>query len=118
MKLTENEYKFASIIWDNEPLPSGELVKLCAEKLNWKKSTTYTILKKLSNAGVFKNENSTVYSIIKREDVQKHESKSVINGFFNGSLPRFITAFLDNENLDENEIEEIKRVIESYKGGE
>ncbi|MCR4437207.1 MAG: BlaI/MecI/CopY family transcriptional regulator [Eubacteriales bacterium] len=111
-KLFDAEYKFVSIIWDNEPINSTELVKLCADKLGWKKSTTYTVLKKLCERGILQNRGATVTSLVKREDVQRYESKAVLEKTFDGSLPKFLTAFLSGRKLSEQEAEELKRIIE------
>ncbi|APM40788.1 BlaI/MecI/CopY family transcriptional regulator [Clostridium kluyveri] len=115
LKLCESEYHLASIVWENEPLGSGELVKLCQKVLGWKKSTTYTVLKKLCQREILKNENTTVTSLIKREQVQKFKSEEFINSTFNGSLPKFITAFMNNKKLSTKEAEELKNLIDSYK---
>ncbi|ODM26210.1 BlaI/MecI/CopY family transcriptional regulator [Acetivibrio mesophilus] len=111
-KLFDAEYKFVSIIWDNEPINSTELVKLCADKLGWKKSTTYTVLKKLCERGILQNTDATVTSLVKREDVQRYESRAVLEKTFDGSLPKFLTAFLSGRKLSEQEAEELKRIIE------
>ena len=111
-KLFDAEYKFVSIIWDNEPINSTELVKICAEKLGWKKSTTYTVLKKLCGRGIPQNRDATVTALIKREDVQRYESRAVLEKTFDGSLPKFLTAFLSGRKLSEQEAEELKRIIE------
>ena len=111
-KLFDAEYKFATLIWENEPINSTELVKLCLKKLGWKKSTTYTVLRKLCERGILKNENAIVTSLIKREEVQKYESEALIEKTFDGSLPEFLTAFLDNRKISKKEAEELKRIIE------
>lgn len=111
-KLFDAEYRFVSIIWDNEPINSTELVKLCADKLGWKKSTTYTVLKKLCERGILQNKDATVTSLVKREDVQRYESRAVLEKTFDGSLPKFLTAFLSGRKLSEQEAEELKRIIE------
>jgi predicted transcriptional regulator len=111
-KLFDAEYKFVSIIWDNEPINSTELVKICADKLGWKKSTTYTVLKKLCGRGILQNRDATVTSLVKREDVQRYESRAVLERTFDGSLPKFLTAFLSGRKLSEQEAEELKRIIE------
>jgi predicted transcriptional regulator len=111
-KLFDAEYKFVSIIWDNEPINSTELVKLCADKLGWKKSTTYTVLKKLCERGILQNRDATVTSLVKREDLQRYESRAVLEKTFDGSLPKFLTAFLSGRKLSEQEAEELKRIIE------
>lgn len=114
-KLCESEYHFATIVWEKEPLGSGDLVKLCSEVLGWKKSTTYTVLKKLCDRGILKNENATVTSLIKQEQVQKFESEQFINRTFRGSLPKFIAAFMNNKKLSSQEADELKTLIDSYK---
>ncbi len=114
-KLGESEYRFAGIVWANEPLGSGELVKLCEQELGWKKSTTYTVLKKLCERGILQNEKAVVTSLIKQEQVQKFESEQFIDRTFGGSLPRFITAFMNDKTLSNQEADELKRLIDSYK---
>ncbi|MGI6648968.1 MAG: BlaI/MecI/CopY family transcriptional regulator [Bacillota bacterium] len=111
-KLFDAEYKFVSLIWDNEPINSTELVRLCADKLGWKKSTTYTVLKKLCERGILQNKEAMVTALVKREDVQRYESRAVLEKAFDGSLPKFLTAFLDNRKLSIQEAEELKRIIE------
>ncbi len=111
-KLFDAEYKFISIIWDNEPVNSTELVRLCADKLGWKKSTTYTVLKKLSERGILQNNDAVVTALAKREDVQKYESNAVVEKSFDGSLPKFLTAFLNDRKITEQEAEELKKIIE------
>ncbi len=113
--LCESEYRFATIVWDNEPIASGELVTLCAKHLGWKKSTTYTVLKKLCERDILKNDNSKVYSLVKREKVQKYESEQLINRAFSGSLPKFLTAFMGDKQISEQEAEHLKKLIDSYK---
>ncbi len=111
-KLFDAEYKFANLIWENEPINSTELVKLSFERLGWKKSTTYTVLRKLCERGILKNEAAIVSSVIKKEDAQRHESQMVIEKSFNGSLPQFLTAFLGERKISKKEAEELKRIIE------
>lgn len=115
LKLCESEYRFASIVWESEPISSGELVRLCKEQLGWKKSTTYTVLKKLCERDVLKNENATVTALIKQEQVQRFESREFINRTFGGSLPKFITAFMNDKKLSRQEAESLKKLIDSYK---
>lgn len=115
LKLCESEYRFASLVWENEPLGSGQLVKLCEKEFGWKKSTTYTILKKLCERGVFQNQNSLVTSLIRQEQIQKFESQHFIDRTFGGSLPGFITAFMNDKKLSAREADELKELIDSYK---
>ncbi|RUS47368.1 BlaI/MecI/CopY family transcriptional regulator [Cohnella sp. AR92] len=111
-KLFDAEYKFVSLIWEHEPVNSTELVKLCQMSLGWKKSTTYTVLRKLCSRGILSNENATVTAIVKRDEVQKHESEALIERSFGGSLPKFLTAFLNQKKLTPQEAEKLKRIIE------
>ncbi|MBB6670417.1 BlaI/MecI/CopY family transcriptional regulator [Cohnella nanjingensis] len=112
IKLYDAEYKFVSLIWESEPINSTELVRLCQERLGWKKSTTYTVLRKLCERGVLRNENAQVRSLVKLEDVQRYESEALIDKSFGGSLPKFLTAFLNQKKLSAQEIEKLKRIIE------
>ena len=113
-KLGEVETRFAELIWTNEPLGSGELVKLCAEKLGWKKSTTYTVLKKLCEKGYFRNEDGVVTSLISREGMQAQESCRFVENTFGGSLPAFLAAFTSERKLSDKEVDDIRRMIEAY----
>ena len=111
--LFDSEYKMMEIVWENEPLRSGDLVKICADRLDWKKSTTYTVLKKLSEKGVLKNEDSTVTSLIAKEQVQETQSEQVVNKNFGGSLPAFVSAFLKKGNITKEEAKELIDLIEN-----
>lgn len=115
LKLFDGELKFMQIIWANEPMTSRRLVELCAEKLGWKQSTTYTVLKKLSVKGAVKNDNSTVTSLIKQEQARRYESESVVDRAFGGSLPGFVAAFMSGRGISEAEAEEIKAMIDRYR---
>lgn len=112
LKLCASDYKFMTVVWKNEPVHSGELVKICQEELGWKKSTTYTMVKKLEKKGFLKNENSVVRACIPRKKVQAFESEYIVNHAFEGSLPAFIASFISNRRLSEKEITEIKRLID------
>lgn len=114
-KLAEAEEKFADIIWTHAPLPSMELVKLCEEKLNWKKSTTYTVLKKLCSRGIFRNEKAVVTVQISREEFYAGKSRQFVEDTFGGSLPKFLTAFIGRRKLSREQVEEMKSLIESYQ---
>ncbi|MDF2654014.1 MAG: putative transcriptional regulator [Bacillota bacterium] len=114
-KLCESEYRFADIVWEKEPLGSGELVKLCEERLGWKKSTTYTVLKKLCERGILANVNATVSALIRKEQVQKYESELIINRTFGGSLPQFISSFMGDKKLSKDQAEKLKSLIDSFK---
>ena len=111
-KLFDAEHKFVSLIWENEPVNSTELVRICNEKLGWKKSTTYTVLRKLCERGILKNEDAVVASLVKREAVQKYESETLIEKAFNGSLPQFLTAFLDGKRITSKDAAALKNIIE------
>ncbi len=112
IKLGVVESQFAQIVWDNEPLTSGELVKLCEERLKWKKSTTYTVLKKLCERGFFINNSGIVTSLISREEYDSLRSEKFIEDAFEGSLPAFIAAFTKRKSLSKKEIQEILDMIE------
>lgn len=116
-KLFDAEFKFMCIVWDAEPLTTRRLTELCQEKLGWKRTTTYTVLRKLSDRGILQNETSTVFSIVKREQVQKYESEVIVEKAFDGSLPKFIAAFLNDKTLSDDEAEEMKRLIDRHKKG-
>lgn len=113
LKLGAVEMRFAEIIWKNEPLTSGQLVKLCLEQLEWKKSTTYTVLKKLCDRGLFQNTNGMVSSVISKEEYYSAQSEQVVNESFGGSLPAFIAAFTSRKTLTQEEIDEIRRMIDA-----
>jgi len=110
-RLFDGEFKFISVIWDAEPVNSTELVRLCADKLGWKKSTTYTMLRKLAEHGLVKNENATVTSLVKRDQARRYEAETMLNRMFDGSVPSFVAAFLQGRTLSEAEADEIKRLI-------
>lgn len=114
-KLTESEEKFAELIWENEPIGSGDLVKLCGIEMNWKKSTTYTVLKKLCENGVFKNENAIVSSLIIKEEYYAKQSIRFVEDTFGGSLPKFLTAFIGAKSLNNRQAEELKKLIDEHK---
>ncbi len=116
LKLGAVESRFAEIIWQNEPIASGKLVKLCEKELNWKKPTTYTVLRKLCEKGIFQNENGIVASKIKKDEFNAIQSEQFINEAFEGSLPSFLAAFSKRKSLSKKDIEEIEKMINSYKG--
>lgn len=114
-KIFESEYRFCEILWENEPVTSSELVRLCREKLEWKKSTTYTVIRRLSERSVIKSEDAIVTSLVSREDAQSAESTEIVERTFSGSLPSFIAAFTRKKNLSRQEIDEIQKIIDNYK---
>lgn len=117
LKLADGEYRFADLVWENEPINSTKLVKISEEKLGWKKATTYTVLRKLCERGILQNENATVTAIVKKEQVQKYESETLLEKSFDNSLPLFLAAFLKDRKLTTKEAEEIKRMIEEATKG-
>lgn len=116
MKLGVIESQFADIIWQNEPIPSGELVKLCATELSWKKSTTYTVLRKLCERGIFQNVDGVVSSVISKEDFYAIQSEEFVQETFKGSLPAFLAAFTSRNKLSEQEISELEQLIKKNRG--
>lgn len=112
---TESEEKFANLIWENEPLGSGELVKLSEKEMEWKKSTTYTVLKKLCEKGIFINEDTIVRSKMTREQYKAQKSIRFVEEMFEGSLPKFLTAFMTGKKISKKQYGELKRMIEEYK---
>ena len=116
MKLGPIETRFAEIIWANEPLTTNQLIKLCAEELEWKRTTTYTVLKKLSEKGLFKTENSVVTALISKGEFEGMQSEQFVTETFKGSLPAFLTAFSTRKKLSDAEIDEIQKVIDSMRG--
>ena len=114
-RLGEIEMKFAEIIWNNEPLSSGELAKLCQEELSWKKSTTYTILRRLCERGIFQNNDSVVTSLLSKEEFQAAQSEKFVEETFSGSLPQFLAAFSMRKKLSDKEIDEIQKFIDENR---
>lgn len=112
-KIADGEYRFAQLVWEQEPINSTALVKLSQERLGWKKATTYTVLRKLCEKGILKNENATVTSLVKQEEVQKQESEALLQKSFGNSLPAFVAAFLKGKKLTEAEAEELKQMIDA-----
>jgi len=115
LKLCESDFRFMCVIWNYEPITSHDLVIKCGEELGWKKSTTYTVLKKLCEKGFAKNENSVVTALVAKEDVQKYASNKFIENSFNGSLPSFLASFFGGKKISESEADELKKLIDDYK---
>lgn len=115
LKLPDGEMRLLNIIWENEPIKAAELAKLALEELGWKRTTTYTVIKRLSARGAIKNDNSIVSSCVERHEVQRHESRSVMEKSFGNSLPEFIAAFLGDKKISRKEAEELKRLIDNHK---
>ena len=118
IELGEVQNRFAELIWENEPIGSGQLVKLCEKELGWKKPTTYTVLRKLCEKGLFQNENGIVTSVISREEFQFAKSEKVVEENYKGSLPAFFAAFTSRKKLSKEEIEEIQSMINQMREGE
>ena len=114
MKLGLVESRFAVLVWEHAPLGSGELVRLCEKELNWKKATTYTVLRKFCDRGMFRNENGVVTVVVSREEFYAARSEEFVEETFGGSLPAFIAAFTNRKTLSEEEIAEIRRMIDQY----
>ena len=115
-KLGEIESRFADIIWTNEPLSSGELAKLAEAELGWKESTSYTILKRLCQRGLFQNEKRTVTSLVSKEDFYAHQSEEFVEQTFDGSLPAFLAAFSKRKKYADEEVERMKQILDSMRG--
>jgi len=116
-KLGAIELRFAGLIWERAPIGSGELVKLCAAELGWKKSTTYTVLRKLCDKGFFENRNGMVTVLATRADYEADQSRQVVQEEYHGSLPYFISAFAGRDGLGDADLEELERLIERYRKG-
>lgn len=114
-KLGPVELRFAELIWENAPISSGELVKLCARELEWKKSTTYTVLKKLCEQGLFQNQGGTVTVLVSRQDYQARQSKQYVADTFSGSLPAFLAAFAQGAPLSQKDIAGIRALIDRFE---
>lgn len=114
-KLGPVELRFAELIWENAPISSGELVKLCARELEWKKSTTYTVLKKLCEQGLFQNQGGTVTVLVSRQDYQARQSKQFVTDTFSGSLPAFLAAFAQGAPLSQKDIADIRALIDRFE---
>lgn len=117
-KVFESEYRFCLILWEHEPIKSSELVNLCKEQLGWKPTTTYTVIKRLSERGILKNENTVVTSLVSKEQVQAAEIDEMVEKTFEGSLPAFIAAFTKHQKLSDAEIDAVQQMIDRYRKGE
>lgn len=117
-KVFESEYRFCLILWEHEPVTGRELVRLCREQLGWKQSTTYTVIKRLSERGVVKNEQSIVTSLVTKEQVQAAEIDELVEKTFEGSLPAFVAAFTKHRKMTTVEIDAVQAMIDQYRKGE
>ena len=117
-KVFESEYRFCLILWEHEPIGSGKLVELCAEQLGWKPTTTYTVIKRLSERGVLKNEHAVVTSLVSKDEVQAAEIDEMVEKTFEGSLPAFVAAFTKRQALSDAELDALQAMIDRYRKGE
>lgn len=114
-KIFESEYRFCLILWEHEPISSGKLVQLAKEALGWSKATTYTVIRRLSERGILKNENTIVSSLISKEEAQKSRLEEMVEETFEGSMPAFIAAFSKSKRLSREEVEQLRQLIDSYE---
>ena len=114
-KIFDSELRLCEILWEHQPVKSSELARLCAERLGWKKSTTYTVIKRLTERGVVKTENAVVTALVSRDEVQRAESRAFVERNFSGSLPGFLTAFVGGRGLSAEEVEELRRMIAAFE---
>lgn len=117
-KIFESEYRFCLILWECEPVKSSDLVRLCKERLGWKPTTTYTVIKRLSERGVLKNENTVVTSLVSKDEVQASELDDMMEKTFEGSLPAFIAAFTRRKNVSKEELDAVQEMIDRYRRGD
>lgn len=116
-KIHESEYRFCLIMWEHEPVSATELVKLCQDQLGWKRTTTYTVIKRLCERGVLANNNSTITSIISKDEAQAYEIDEMLEKRFEGSLPAFIAAFTKHQNISKNDLDEVQHMIDRIRKG-
>ena len=116
-KIHESEYRFCLIMWEHEPVTAAELARLCNEQLEWKRTTTYTVIKRLAERGVLKNENGTITSIVSKDEAQACEIGELVEKRFEGSLPAFIAAFTRQQKLTDKELDEVQRMIDRTREG-
>ena len=116
-KIHESEYRFCLILWDQEPVTAVELARLCDQQLGWKRTTTYTVIKRLGERGVLKNENGAITSLISKEDAQAGEIDELVEKKFEGSLPAFIAAFTKRQDISKEELDELQRMIDRIREG-
>ena len=114
-KVFESEYRFCLILWEHEPVKSSELVKLCRQQLGWKPTTTYTVIKRLSERGILKNENTVVTSLVSKDQVQAAEIDELVERTFEGSLPAFVAAFTKHRRLSAKEVDEVQAMIDRFR---
>ena len=116
-KIFESEYRFCLIMWEHEPVTAVELVRLCQQQLGWKRTTTYTVIKRLSERGVLKNEKGTVSALVSKEEAQAREIIELVEEKFQGSLPAFVAAFTKRQDISNEELDEVQRMIDRIRKG-
>lgn len=116
-KIHESEYRFCLIMWEHEPVTAAELARLCAEQLEWKRTTTYTVIKRLAERGVLKNENGTITSIVSKDEAQAGEIGELVEKRFEGSVPAFLAAFTRQQRMTDKELDEVQRMINCIRRG-
>ena len=117
-KIPESEYRFCLILWAQEPVSATQMVKLCQEQLGWKRTTTYTVIKRLGERGVIKLENGIVTSLVSKEEAEASEIEDLVEKKFGGSLPAFVAAFTKHQNVSEKELDELQRMIDRIRRGD
>ena len=117
-KIPESEYRFCLILWEQEPVTATEMVKLCQEQLGWKRTTTYTVIKRLIERGILKMENGIVSSLVSKEEAEASEIEDLVEKKFGGSLPAFVAAFTKHQNVSEKELDELQRMIDRIRRGD
>lgn len=117
-KIPDSEYRFCLILWKHEPISIGELIKLCEAQLGWKRTTTYTVIKRLSERHILRNDQGKVYALISKEEMQRQEMKHFVREKFEGSLPDFVAAFTHEASLSPEEMKQMQKMIEAIREGE
>ncbi|MGN1277443.1 MAG: BlaI/MecI/CopY family transcriptional regulator [Floccifex sp.] len=118
LKIHESEYRFCLILWDHEPLSSSELVKLCQNQLGWKRTTTYTVIKRLSERGIIQNKDGVISSLVSKQQAQAYEIDELVEKKFEGSFPSFVAAFTKHQNLSKKDLDEIQKMIDQIRKGQ
>ena len=116
-KIHESEYRFCLIMWEHEPVTAVEIVKLCQDQLGWKRTTTYTVIKRLGERGVLQNDNGTITSLVSKGEAQAYEIDELVEKKFEGSLPAFVAAFTKHQNLSKEDLDEVQRMIDRIRKG-
>lgn len=114
-KIFESEYRFCLVLWEHEPINSTKLVKICKERLDWSKATTYTVIRRLSERGVLKNENTIVRTLVTKEQVQDAQMEELLDKTFEGSMPAFIAALSRSSRLTDQEIQQLKEIVDAHQ---